>query len=375
LAPAPASRPAAVGATADAFAHALSILAPRTGPIALAVSGGSDSTALLLLAHDWRGRTGRPLIAATVDHGLRPEAAAEAETVGSLCGQLGVAHTTLRWRPEAERVSQADARIARHRLLASWARAAGASALALGHTSDDRIETFLIRARAGSTWRGLAGPAPRGPSPAWPEGAGLSLIRPALGCWRDGLRAELVARGASWIDDPSNSAERYERVRMRGLAGCLTPATRGGILRTMDRFATLRAAALAAAEEGLAVLVRPGAPAACALEADGFRRMGALPRLLLVEALVLAAGGAPGPLPSHSLARLHETMIRRGALERAITLAGARIEEKGDSFLFSQAPPRRGNPGQSWGFTMGLAPALARAAGLLADPALAAIGA
>jgi tRNA(Ile)-lysidine synthase len=364
-----------LGATKAAFARALSILAPETGPIAVAVSGGSDSTALLLLAHEWSGRSGRPLIAATVDHGLRPEAASEAAAVASLCDQLGVPHVTLRWRPEAKRVSQADARIARHRLLAGWARGCGASALALGHTADDRIETFLIRARAGSTWRGLAGPAPRAPSPAWPEGAGLSLIRPALGCWRDGLRAELVALGASWIEDPSNTAARYERVRMRELSGRLTPLTRGGILRSMDRLASMRAAALAAAEEGLAVLVRPVGPSACALEMDGFRRMGALPRLLLAEALVLAAGGAPGPLSSQPMARLHARMSHPGALEQAITLAGARIEEKGHSLLFSQAPPRRSNPGASWGFTKGVTPALARAAALLASPALAAIGA
>ena len=102
--------------------------------------------------------------------------------------------------------------------------------------------------------------------------------------------------------------------------------------------------------------------------------MGHLPRRLLVDALVLAAGGAAGPLASQPLARLVDAMGGAGRLARAVTLAGARIEDRGASLYISQAPPRRSNLAPYWGFAMGVGPALARAASLLADPKLAAIG-
>jgi tRNA(Ile)-lysidine synthase len=360
LAPAPET-----GLAARACARALDILAPSQGPLAVAVSGGSDSTALLLLAHDWATTRRRTLVAATVDHGLRPEAAAEAEAVAALCLRLGIAHTTLRWRPEGA-VSQADARTARHRLLALWAKSESASSIAIGHTQDDRIETFLIRARAGSFWHGLAGPAPRSPSPIWPEGDGLRLIRPLLGQPRAALRQTLAALGQGWIEDPSNAAERYERVRMRRIAAALTHESRAAILRSMDRLAVLRAATLAGAREALGGLVEPAA-AGFRLEAAGFRRLGSQIRLRLAEALVLAAGGASGPLKSDALARLVQRMEQ--GLGRATTLAGAKVAERGGWVAFTMAPPRRTAPGLAPEAT----PSLARAAALLDDPELAAL--
>ncbi len=185
---------------------------------AVAVSGGSDSVSLLVLAKEFRERSGVPFTAVTVDHGLRPEAKDEARLVARLCDELGVAHHLLTWRRDGVgAVSQEAARRARHTLLAQWAERQGVRKIALGHTLDDRLETFLMRARQGSGWHGLAGLMPDSYSPAWPEGRVLMLLRPLLAFERENLREELRARGIGWIEDPSNEADRFERVRMRRL--------------------------------------------------------------------------------------------------------------------------------------------------------------
>ena len=128
------------------------------GPVAVAVSGGGDSVALLLLLQE----TGaRPLAAVTVDHGLRPESAAEAAAVAALCSARGIAHTLLRWEePAGAGNLQARAREARRRLIGDWARGRGIGAVALGHTLDDQAETFLLRLARGSGVDGLSGMAP-----------------------------------------------------------------------------------------------------------------------------------------------------------------------------------------------------------------------
>ena len=184
-----------------------------SGPIGIAVSGGSDSLALLVLAHDWAARAGRDLMAFTVDHRLRPEAADEARHVASICGQISIAHETLVWETPVSK--QALARRARHGLMAAALRARGGARLLLGHTSDDQCETFLMRARQGSTWYGLAGMQPRAVSPVWPEGQGVMIARPVLSHSRSELRTNLTSRGILWVDDPSNRNLAYERVRVR----------------------------------------------------------------------------------------------------------------------------------------------------------------
>ena len=186
-----------------------------TGPVGLAVSGGSDSLGLLVLAHDWAVQSGRELFAMTVDHRLRPEAAEEARHVARICASLDIPHQTLVW--DAPVSKQALARKARHGLMAAALRARGGERLLLGHTSDDQCETFLMRARQGSTWYGLAGMQPLVPSPVWPEGQGVMVARPVLSHSRADLRAVLAERNIEWADDPSNRNPAYERVRMRSL--------------------------------------------------------------------------------------------------------------------------------------------------------------
>ncbi|HEX5005739.1 MAG TPA: tRNA lysidine(34) synthetase TilS [Hyphomonadaceae bacterium] len=338
------------------------------GGVGIAVSGGSDSTALLVLAADWAAARGRHVAAATVDHRLRPEAREEAARVAHLCAGLGVTHSTLVWkRPfRLGPTGQAEARIARHGLLADWAHKSDIRVLALGHTRDDRIETFLMRARQGSGWHGLAGPLPSGASPAWPEGRALRLIRPLLAFGREALRAELVRRETDWVEDPSNAAERFERVRVRQLARRMDEAASAQALRVMDGLAQMRAAVVAEARLALGLAETDSDDARVSREV--LRRIGSEARLRLLEALVMAAGGSPTPPRREPLERVAQKLAEGTGLAAGVTLAGAWIRPSEDGGLtVSQAPPRKGAahpPGPAWD----------RARALLGDPRLAALG-
>ncbi|RYG36922.1 MAG: tRNA lysidine(34) synthetase TilS [Burkholderiales bacterium] len=336
--------------------------------IGLAVSGGSDSLALLMLGAAWARARGRDVIAATVDHGLRPEALAEAEGVAAICEQLGVRHDILTWSHfgrSGGAPGQAEARRARHALLAGWARMRDAGLIALGHTRDDRIETFLMRARKGSGWHGLAGPLPLAPSPVWPDGRGLQLGRPLLAFGREELRDELRARSLTWVEDPSNEAERYERVRTRQLVARLEPEARERIVRIMGAAIDSRVAALAGARAALDLCQHDGEETSLPLAVISGLEPDA--KLRLVEALVMAAGGAETVPRREALERLSGRLVEVGGMSGGMTLAGAWVRRKQQSIGFSAAPPRRGADDAA-------PPAWDRAHALLADPAAEALG-
>lgn len=188
------------------------LMGPATGAVGIALSGGGDSMALLHLAHRW-GAVG--LRAATVDHGLRPESAAEATWAGQAAARLGVAHSVLRWQPGPGGNLMAAAREARLRLLADWAREHRLDAVLLGHTRDDLAETLLMRLQRGAGVDGLAAMA------AQRHACGMLWLRPLLGLGREALREWLRGQGIDWIEDPSNQNRDFERVRMRQtLADC-----------------------------------------------------------------------------------------------------------------------------------------------------------
>ena len=178
--------------------------------LGLAVSGGPDSLALLLLA-----AAARPgmVEAATVDHALRPESRGEAATVAGLCEQLGVPHAvlTVEWKQKPRTALQQRARIARYRLLAAWAEDRGLGAIAAAHHLDDQLETFLMRLFRGAGVRGLAGMRRIGPVP----GSTIPLVRPVLGWRRPELEQICADAGVTPVDDPSNSDAQFERVRVR----------------------------------------------------------------------------------------------------------------------------------------------------------------
>jgi len=183
----------------------------------LAVSGGPDSTALLMLAARWRKarKYGPRLLAVTVDHGLRRESADEARAVKRLARRLGVPHRTVRWRgKKAQRVSQQAARQARYRLLGGAARAAKARHVLTAHTLDDQAETVLMRMSRGSGVSGLGAMARASPLPLSGEQA-IELVRPLLDVPKARLIATLQHAGIAFVDDASNRDPRFTRTRLR----------------------------------------------------------------------------------------------------------------------------------------------------------------
>lgn len=189
----------------------------------MALSGGGDSLALLRLAATWAKANGRRLLALTVDHGLGPDSAAWTAFAARAARDAGADWRGLRWEgPKPTTGLPAAARRARHRLIADAARAAGARVVLFAHTADDVAEAEVMRA-AGSSLGRLRDWAP---SPAWPEGRGLMLLRPMLGARRAEIRAWLAGQGADWIEDPANEDLRYARSRARQTL--LPPEPEGG---------------------------------------------------------------------------------------------------------------------------------------------------
>lgn len=186
--------------------------------LGVAVSGGGDSMALLQLLVRWRAAGGPALAAVTVDHRLRPEAAAEAAFVAGVCRRLAVPHTTLVWEGWDGKGNLPDrARRARYRLIADWAQGRGLEQVALGHTMDDQAETFLMRLARGSGVDGLSAMASRR------RVHGILFVRPLMWARRCDLRAWLRTAGADWVDDPTNDDDAYERVQARRALEVLAP--------------------------------------------------------------------------------------------------------------------------------------------------------
>jgi tRNA(Ile)-lysidine synthase len=193
------------------FAADLAALWPedeREGrPLGLAVSGGPDSLALLLLAAE--ALPGQ-IAVASIDHGLRPEAAGEVALVGRIAGERGIPFAALKVSLAPGNL-QAEARAARYAALSRWADDAGLGAIATAHHADDQAETLLMRLNRGSGLAGLAGVRPRGRI----EGSETLLLRPLLG-WRKAELAAVVAdAGITPAEDPSNTNPAFDRARLR----------------------------------------------------------------------------------------------------------------------------------------------------------------
>lgn len=207
--------------------------------LGVAVSGGGDSVALLVLLADWARAGGGPELAVvTVDHGLRAAAADEAAAVARLCTELGVPHETLRWQWDGAGNLSDRARRARLQLIGGWALRRGIGEVALGHTADDQAETFLMRLARGSGVDGLAGMAVQR------QAEGVLWLRPLLAVRRAALRAFLIRRGIGWADDPTNEDDAYDRVRARRVLAALAPlgVDTVQITGTMARLALAREA-------------------------------------------------------------------------------------------------------------------------------------
>lgn len=302
-------------------------------PILVALSGGGDSVALLHLLKEHYGAA--RLRAAVVDHALRAGSADDARQAAGFAEALGVAASllTLDW-PDGPNRAQAAARDARYAALCKEARRCGAAAIAVAHTADDQAETVLMRAAAGSAWRGLAGIAACAPAPIWPEGRGITLARPLLGARRHALRALLHTRGAHWIDDPANSNDAYERVRTRARLAVLEAA--GFDSRRLAELAAdlrVRAETLDAAALDLiarAVRIEDDAITLGVAQWQG----PAETRRRALSALITAAAGAVREPAASSLERLEARISAQSF--RGASLGGAKLARAGAILLLSR---------------------------------------
>lgn len=221
-------------------------------PGIVALSGGSDSLALMLLLKAWALAGDRPLPSvAVVDHGLRPESAQEARQAAKLARAHGLKAAVLTREGAAPAADiEAFAREARYRLLGAQAQRLRQAAVYVAHTEDDQAETFLLRLARGSGVDGLGAMKPMAPFPV-PGCDGLVLVRPLLAFSRRELRDYLAAHGQSWIDDPMNEDSRFARVRVREAWPFLETLGlgRSRLAATAARLARARAALEAAADD------------------------------------------------------------------------------------------------------------------------------
>jgi len=281
--------------------------------IAVAVSGGPDSLALILLADRWARQRDGEAWALTVDHGLRPESAEEARTVAGWLAGRGISHETLVWAGTKPLSGfQEAAREARYRLLAQWCRAHGVLHLLTAHHREDQGETYLIRRRAGSGIDGLAGMS------AVRELAGCRLVRPLLSVPRARLLALLAQESQPFLSDPSNLNPAFERARLRAAA---TPVDDN--LAEIWAYGRRRVEREAGLDQVLANAV--------SLHPAGFAAMD-LPVLLdlpedpaerLLGRVAACVGAARYPARRERLARLRAGLAARP--DRARTLGGCRF--------------------------------------------------
>ena len=326
----------------------------------LAVSGGPDSIALMWLAARWRRALARGprLVAVTVDHGLRKEAAAEAREVRRLARTLEVEHRTLRWTGEKPKTGlPAAARSARYRLLAKAARDFGATHILTAHTRDDQAETLLMRMLRGSGIAGLAAMA------RVSEREGVLLARPLLQVPKSRLIATLDKARLGFADDPTNRDANFTRPRLRALMPAL--AAEGGDIRNLARLAARLARANAAVEvlaDGAERFLALSGSAAQRQESDGrvfdSAAFAGLPEEIRLRLLKRAIDrfGHEGPAElgkvevllgeldlmwtEYANARRGRGAQGRAGLKR--TLAGALISLAEGRIVIEPAPRRRG---------------------------------
>ena len=325
--------------------------------IVLAVSGGPDSVALMWLAARWRNALtrGPRLVAVTIDHGLRPEAAREARDVKRLARSLDLPHRTMRWTgPKPATGLPAAARAARYRLLAKAAQTCGATHIFTAHTRDDQAETLLMRMLRGSGIVGLAAMARQS------ERDGVVLARPFLNVSKSQLVATLRKAKVGFADDPTNRDTSFTRPRLRAMLPTL--AAEGGDSRNLARLAARLARANAAvevlvdgAERYLALRDRGASPAHHraktsenkpsdnkTFDASAFAAMPEEIRLrLLLRAIDRFGHERPAELGKvEALLAALDRAIAAGQPKLKQTLAGAIVSLAGGRIRVEPAPPR-----------------------------------
>lgn len=291
--------------------------------LGLAVSGGPDSTALLLLA---AAAFPSRIEAATVDHGLRPENADEAAQVALLCARLAVPHAILTVEV-AEGNLQAQARRARYGALAGWIAERGLHGLATAHHADDQAETLLLRLNRASGVAGLAGTRARGLVPD----SAIPLSRPLLDWRRDELAGIVAAAGVMAAADASNHDDRFDRVRLRKALASAGWIDIAAVAQSASHLADADAALDWSARRewrerveasGLGLIYRPQAPRAIALRV--------LARIVTELDGKEPRGGA--------VARLFDSLVAK----RPAAIGGLVARPLPDGWSFTRAPKRKG---------------------------------
>jgi tRNA(Ile)-lysidine synthase len=340
----PAQKSTAVSATE---ARALFSGLQKFPALVLAVSGGPDSTALMLLAARWRDslKTKPVLIAVTVDHGLRKDSKTEAAAVARLARKLKIAHRTLRWsgrKPSAG--LQKAARIARYQLLAGAARKSGAAHILTAHTLDDQAETVLIRMSRGSGITGLGAMKRMAMLPVDGQGA-INLVRPFLDISKARLIATLSAAKIAYADDPSNRDPKFTRVRLRGLISALADEglDAARLTQLARRLRRAENAIESAVDRAAALAVEMPRPHTVAIEA---RRVAELPAEIALRLLgrLIARVGDEGPVELGKLEALQlalDAALNTGEMRFSRSLAGAVVTFAGPQMIVERAPPRR----------------------------------
>jgi len=337
--------------------------------VALAVSGGSDSTALMVLFADWLALGEgtlpfRPTVL-TVDHRLRPQSGREAQDVARCAKELGFGHATLVWEGEKPTTGlQAAARGARYGLLADYAGRNGITALLTGHTLEDQAETLLMRLARGSGLDGLAAMAPVSTHfiqrlavqalPARTEAseaapiAPLRLVRPFLGLSRARLRATLDRRGIAWFEDPSNTSPASERTRLRASLRALQALglTKEKLALSARRLQRARVAVECSVEvfcDPLRQAMTTDPRGFIRIDAEALRRAPLEIAIRLLGRAVATAGGAVTPVPLTKLEALADGI--RACASGHWTLARAKITTTRGQILIAReegrVPPPR----------------------------------
>ena len=301
------------------------LLRDHSAPVAVAFSGGGDSLALLLTVSAWAAAAGRRLLVLTVDHRLNPASAGWTGDCAAVAARLGASFNALAWEGRKPAAGlPAAARSARHALLADAAREAGARILLMGHTADDIAEARRMRSTGSTT------PEPRewSPSPAWPQGRGLFLLRPMLSVRRRHIREWLQARGETWIEDPANADLAYARSRARkalaeaGLVEEPAPSI------SPDDGAALRALAAACRADATTGDLRVPRLALRDTTAEARRR--------LVSIACLCAAGTDRPPRRRQVAAVAARLLAETSF--VASLAGARIEADPYRVRFRREP-------------------------------------
>lgn len=324
-----AARPRLDSETLERFRRALDSLVDVQARVGVAVSGGPDSVALLMMTAE--ARPGG-IEAATVDHMLRPEGRVEAQMVASLCERLGIPHTilTASWGEKPTTAVQERARAMRYRLLSQWAIERGLTALLTAHHLDDQAETLLMRLARGAGVRGLGGMRAVARVPA----GKLALVRPLLGWRRSELEAVCAAAGVEPAQDPSNEDRQFERVRIRQALADSDWLDPQALATSAANLAQAEAALSWATTREWQAAVKVGDRSIAYRPADAPREIRR--RIVRRAILALASEGTGAELRGRELDQVLNALLagRRATLRGVLCIGGP-------EWRFTLAPPRR----------------------------------